>query len=125
MRRSLEFMLDLEGFDVESFADGEDLLRRSTLSPCACIIVDLRLPGRDGLALILELRSRRFAGPAILITSYPQRDTWRRAAAMAVSLVEKPLLDDRLVQEVRRLVAGPGRNGGGCAAQGGLPNCPA
>lgn len=116
VRRSLEFSLDLEGFRVESFVDGDELLRRWQAGPCACLIVDLKLPRRDGLALIDELRRRRVTSPAILITSHPAPDTFRRAKAMSVSLVEKPLVDDRLMQEVRRLLAMAVATGGDAAS---------
>ncbi|MFD2239117.1 response regulator transcription factor [Aureimonas populi] len=104
VRRSLEFVLDLEGYAVESFADGGEVLRRSGVEGCGCLIVDFKLPDCDGLTLIDRLRRYRAAMPAILITSGPRAEVRGRAAAMGVVVIEKPFLENQLMDEVNRLL---------------------
>lgn len=103
LRRSLEFVLDLEGFVVVSFADGRTVRHHGGLAECDCLVVDLKLPDCDGLSLIHDMRSAR-AIPAILITTYPKPSERGRAQAMDVVLIEKPLLGSHFLDEVRRLV---------------------
>ncbi|WP_185984792.1 response regulator [Aureimonas mangrovi] len=102
VRRSLEFVLELEGFLVVSFPSGGAALGHRGRQGCDCLVVDLRLPDCDGLNLI-ELLQARSPTPAILITTCPKPAERRRAQAMDVVLVEKPLLGNRFVNELKRL----------------------
>jgi len=104
LRGALAFALGTEGFTVETFACAEDLLA----SPVAgdCMVVDLKMPGLDGLALIGELRLRGNLTPAILITTNPDARSRRAARAAAVEIVEKPLLTGELRRRIDELVAG-------------------
>lgn len=60
--------LALEGYEVEAAADGEDALARALSSRIDLAILDVALPGRDGLDVCLELRKGGFEGPVILVT---------------------------------------------------------
>ncbi len=62
------------------------------------------LPGASGLELLQKLRARNRLVPAILITSHPQPLVLELAAALEAIVVEKPLLSDDLIDEVRRAV---------------------
>lgn len=104
VRRSLEFVLDLEGYAVESFSGGNDILQRTPAAICGCLVVDFKLPDCDGLTLIGRLRDRHPAVPAILITSHPRLAVEGRARSMGVVVVEKPLLGNQLVEEIQRLL---------------------
>jgi len=107
VRDALAFALDLEGFAVETYDSGEALLLRDpTRAPAACLVLDERLPGVSGLATLAQLRERRLASPAILITTHPGpflRETARKAG---VPIVEKPLLSDTLVAAIEAAIAG-------------------
>jgi FixJ family two-component response regulator len=82
-----------------------DLLNERTLSDCICLVVDQKMPGIAGLDLIAELRDRDVTAPAILITSYPNAGLARRAAGVNVPIVEKPLLNDALLDLIRNACA--------------------
>ncbi len=101
VRASLAFSLELEGFLIETFDCAEELAGRSNLPDHACLVLDYRLPGMDGLALLKVLRHRGIDLPAILITSAPSRDLRSRAAEVGAEVVEKPLLCDALTAAVR------------------------
>jgi FixJ family two-component response regulator len=102
---SLKFSLEIEGFVVRFYESGMDLLNERTLSDCICLVVDQKMPGIAGLDLIAELRDRDVTAPAILITSYPNAGLARRAAGVNVPIVEKPLLNDALLDLIRNACA--------------------
>lgn len=102
---SLKFSLEIEGFIVRLYESGTELLSDHTLADCSCLVVDERMPGIAGLDLIAELRDRDVAAPAILITSYLNAGLARRAAEVNVPIVEKPLLNDTLLDLVRNACA--------------------
>lgn len=104
VRNSLKFTLEIEGFDVRIFADGQELLGNMPLSPCDCLVVDQNLPQMNGLALVAELRRRNSKVPAILITTHPSDAVRRQAAAAGVPIVEKPLLNSLLFDAIRRVM---------------------
>jgi two-component system, LuxR family, response regulator FixJ len=102
---SLTFSLEIEGFKVHGYATGEELLNADNFADCDCFVVDQKLPGMNGPALIARLRDRHIDAPAILITSHP--DSWLRKQAenAGVWIVEKPLLGNNLldrIHDVRR-----------------------
>lgn len=106
VRSSIAFALEVEGFEVGAFASAEALLAGDAVPPHACIVLDQRLPGMDGLALLASLRARGDRAPAIVITSNPSQRLRERVAEAAAQLVEKPLLCDALVAAVRKVVSG-------------------
>jgi two-component system, LuxR family, response regulator FixJ len=102
---SLTFSLEIEGFKVHGYATGEELLSADNFSDCDCFVVDQKLPGMSGLALIAMLRDRHIDAPAILITSHPSSWLRKRAENAGVWIVEKPLLGNNLldrIHDVRR-----------------------
>lgn len=98
---SLKFSLELEGFTVRTFRNGADLLRDGNWHDCNCFVIDQRMPGMSGMDLIAKLRERKVATPAILIISQPSDALSARAAAVAVPIVEKPFLNNMLVERIR------------------------
>ena len=104
VRRALAFALDLEGFDVETFATGEALLLRERPQGRGCLVLDERLPGASGLDTLRELRAREIDLPAILVTSHP-KPSFRQAAAVAgAPILEKPLEGATLIRAIHELL---------------------
>lgn len=101
--RSLQFAFEVEGFEVRAFASGEALLDQPAAAIEGCLVLDYQLGGIDGLALLERLRVAGCRQPAVLITT-PNDGIMDRAAWAGVAIVEKPLLCDSLVGEVRRLL---------------------
>jgi len=102
---SLKFSLEIEGYAVSLFPDGGALLEQRRLPRVDCLVVDYNLPHMTGLEVIGQLRERRVHAPAILITSNPNRNLLDRAAVAGARVVEKPLLDDVLIESIRDIVA--------------------
>lgn len=105
LAHSVKFAFELDGFDVRTFSDGLQLLRTGSLPGKGCLVLDLNLPGPDGLEVLSRLRAGGVSIPAILITSNPTRALRARAAAAGVPIVEKPLLGEALLESVKRACA--------------------
>lgn len=107
---SLEFALRAEGYRVHGCAGPLAALAPMAESP-ACMVIDYRLPDMDGVELALRLRRKGYAGPLILITSNPDARCRAKAARCGAVIIEKPLLDDELINQIRRLLQGEPRAG--------------
>jgi two-component system, LuxR family, response regulator FixJ len=115
VRHALKFSLEIEGFSVRAYGSAQELLEDvllddarlddGMLADCACLVVDQNMPVINGLELIARLRGRAIAVPAILITTRPSATLRARAADAGVPIVEKPLLGNTLVDEIRARVA--------------------
>jgi FixJ family two-component response regulator len=102
VRGALKFALELEGYQVRTYGDPEALLA-DTLPERACLVVDYRMPGLDGLSMISRLRARLVDLPVILIVSEALNPGLRlQAGRMGVQdVLEKPLSDGMLLDSIR------------------------
>ncbi len=106
---SLRFLLETEGFDVKTFANGPALLAASPPGPGDCLVVDYRMAGMNGLELVLRLRDRAVSTPVVLVTV--DEGAAARAAGCGVRhVVMKPHIDESLVTHIQTAVR---ENGGG------------
>ncbi|HEU4786605.1 MAG TPA: sigma-54 dependent transcriptional regulator, partial [Gemmatimonadaceae bacterium] len=102
VRSSLAGVLGDEGYDVESVATGEACLDRLARAPVDIVILDVWLPGMDGLATLEKLRDRRVDTEIIIISGHGNIESAVRAIKMgAFDFVEKPLSLEKTVLVVR------------------------
>jgi FixJ family two-component response regulator len=101
VRNALKFSLEIEGFEVRTYASGIDLLDAHDACGGGCLVIDQKMPEMTGLDLIATLRHRLISAPAILITSHPNALVRKRAAEAHVPIIEKPLLGNALVDRIR------------------------
>lgn len=101
---SLEFSLQVEGFEVKTYASGDELLLADWMPTRGCFIIDYLLPGINGLDLAISLREKGMSLPVILITTHPNRLLRQSAAAEGIEIVEKPLLGNLLSERIRAAV---------------------
>ena len=66
---SLRRGLEAEGYEVTTASSGEQGLALATSEKVDAIVLDLMLPGYDGLAILRELRSRGFTMPILVLTA--------------------------------------------------------
>jgi two-component system response regulator FixJ len=104
VRNSLKFSLEIDGFVVRTYGNAEALLNEAELSQFSCLVVDQNMPGTSGLDLVAKLRHRQLLVPVILITSHPPKVLIARADEAGVSIVEKPLLGNALLDRIRDMV---------------------
>ena len=108
VRRSMQLLFQGQGFDVRAYPSGEALLADRKSSDPACMIVDYKLGGLDGITLLQTLRERGWSGSAVLVTGFPTNDLAKRASdAGYAMLFEKPLRERSLIEAVRRLAMWP------------------
>jgi DNA-binding response OmpR family regulator len=67
--RSLERGLRGEGYDVVAAATGEEGFQQAAAQPFDCVVLDLLLPGRDGLQVLADLRQTRNKVPVLILTA--------------------------------------------------------
>jgi two-component system response regulator FixJ len=108
IRRSAGFMLKTSGFRVRTYESGDALLKDvSNLEP-GCILLDIRMPGMDGLQVQQALKDRGVPLPVVIMTGHG--DVTLAVQAMkagAVDFIEKPfekaVLLDAIDQSFERL----------------------
>lgn len=101
VRRSLDFLLRTSGFRVERWADGESFLKGAKRDQPACVLLDIRMPGMDGLHVQEEMARRGLNLPVIVLTGHGDVATAVRAMqAGAVDFLEKPFERERLLQAI-------------------------
>ena len=101
VRESLKFALEVEGFLVRTYAGGDALLAQAGLLSAACILLDFRMPGMDGLSVLRQLVARGSTVPVILMTVHATRSLRHQAAAAGVRhVLEKPLFNGDLMDAI-------------------------
>lgn len=102
VRDSLGLLLGLNGFHTRSFASADDFLLVCESGWSGCLLLDIRMPGTDGLALQTILREREIGLPIIFMTAYGDVATVRTALKSgAVDYLEKPVDPDAMLATVR------------------------
>ena len=90
------------GFACEAFEAAEDYLRSDAANRTACLILDVRMPGLNGLELQRLMADQGRAVPIIFITSYPNERVRRRAiGAGAICYLSKPYSEKELLDCIR------------------------
>lgn len=101
VRDSLLLLLRLRGYAPSGYESAEDFLQLDALLRPACALVDVRLPGIDGLALQRRLKERHPGLPVIVITGHGDVATARSALRDgAVDFLEKPIDEHELLDAV-------------------------
>ena len=102
VRSALSGVLRDEGYGVEAVSSGEACLERVTRGAVDLIVLDVWLPGMDGLATLARLRERQVDAQVVLISGHGNIESAVRAIKMgAFDFVEKPLSLDKTVLVVR------------------------
>ena len=107
IRRPLEFILREEGYQPATAADADEGLRAVEACPPDLILLDVMMPGKDGLTWCAELKGDpRYAGiPIILLSARGQEGDRERALALgAADLLTKPYSPHELKRRVRELL---------------------
>ena len=102
VRSSLSGVLRDEGYSVEAVSSGEACHDRVTRSPVDLIVLDVWMPGMDGLATLARMRERHVDAQVVLISGHGNIESAVKAIKLgAFDFVEKPLSLDKTVLVVR------------------------
>lgn len=103
IRESLSLLLSSAGYGIKTFASAKEFLESVHSTPgCACLVLDVKMPGLSGLDLQKELKSRNIIIPIIFITGHG--DIPMSVQAMkkgAVDFLPKPFDDDDFLDAVK------------------------
>ena len=100
--RTTTFLIESFGLRAAAFKSAEDFLKSDLLADTSCLIVDIRMPGMNGLELQRELAAADCHIPIIFTTAYSDKASRDRAMqAGAVAYLSKPFRDEQLLQTVR------------------------
>jgi len=102
IRRMLRMILEGEGYQVEDFESAELLLERLAKGPAETIMLDVRLPGIDGLSALEKIRTDYPENNVIMISGHANLNDAVRATKLgAFDFLEKPLDRERILVSVR------------------------
>ena len=91
MREALVDYFSGEGHKVDMASDGDNALERINFNNYDVMIVDLRLPGRDGLSVLDEIKAKNPEAKVIIITAYPSVESEKEAMNKgAIEYLQKP-----------------------------------
>jgi DNA-binding NtrC family response regulator len=106
IRESLETLLELEGYSVETAGTGQQGLYRIGQRTFDLILLDLALPDRNGMDILAELRSQDPNLSVMMITAYGTVENAVKAIQSgAVNFVQKPWDNEKLLADVRAAIA--------------------
>ena len=98
IRRSVGFMLKTSGHRVESYESGAELLQHAGKLGDGCVLLDIRMPGMDGLEVQQALQDKGVTLPVIIMTGHGDVALAVKAMkAGAVDFIEKPFEKDALL----------------------------
>ena len=104
VRESLELLIKSAGWRPETFASGQDFLVRPRVTVPCCLLLDITLPGFNGLEVQRQL-AERTEMPIIFITGHGDIPTSVQAMkAGAVEFLTKPFSDDVLLEAIRAAI---------------------
>lgn len=105
VRDSLMLMIEQEGIAVKTFNSGDDFLAAYQPECLGCAIVDIRMPGMDGMQLQDELCQRNILLPIVFLTGHGDIPLSVKAVkAGAVDFLTKPVTRESLLASVRSAI---------------------
>jgi two-component system response regulator FixJ len=112
VRRSVSFMLKTSGYEVRSYASGAELLKEAKSLDVGCILLDIRMPGMDGLEVQQALKEAGVSLPVIIMTGHGDVPLSVKAMkAGAIDFIEKPFEKGTLLSALEQGLAVLQRSG--------------
>src|SRR5580698_3864376 len=97
VRLNLRTALETEGYEVVEASSGQEGLRSLAEDPFALAILDIRMPGMDGLELLAKMRENDIRVPAMIVTAYSDVPNAVKAMKLgAIDFLQKPLRPEDL-----------------------------
>ena len=106
IRDSLETLLELEGFEVQTAVDGGEGLAALARRSYDLVLLDLMLPDRSGLEVLEEIRETDASTPVVMLTAFGSVETAVKAVRLgADDFITKPWNNDKLVLGLDQTIA--------------------
>jgi DNA-binding NtrC family response regulator len=105
IRESLQTLLEIEGYEVETASDGAEGLARLADRPFDLVLLDFALPERNGIEILQDIRERDSELAVIMITAYGTVENAVNAMqAGATNFIQKPWDNEKLLADIRTAV---------------------
>lgn len=106
VRESIRDWLRDAGYQVETAESGEQALELIERQDFSVMVIDVRLPGKTGIAVLKEVKGLKPQIKSIIITAYPSADLAAEAMKLgAVDYLIKPIVPDDLEGLIRETIA--------------------
>jgi len=106
--RSMERLLRLAGLRAKAFTSAEEFLRSGCAAETSCLILDMRMPGMDGLELQRRLRESADWFPIIFLSARAsEEEEWQALLSGAASFLRKPISKEALLRTIITAVKKP------------------
>ena len=103
VRRALCRLCESAGYEAKSFASAEAFLDTANGGETSCLILDVHLPGRNGLQLQSDLKAAKRCLPIIFVTAHEDEEAKTQALDQgAVEFLRKPLDTERLLDVIEQ-----------------------
>jgi len=111
VRRSTRRLLLCSGLRAEAFASADEFLRSGRVEQTDCLLLDIRMPGMDGLALQQHLVGTGQRMPIVFLSARASEEEENRAwQAGAVDFLRKPVSTEQLLQAIHAALRHPNHN---------------
>lgn len=106
VRNGLRRLMDVAGLVAETFASAEAFLASRSMPATTCLILDVHMPGMDGLELQRRLRAANWKIPIIFISAHGEEMRARALEGGAVAYFAKPFSTEALLEAIDAARAG-------------------
>jgi two-component system nitrogen regulation response regulator NtrX len=105
IRRTLSMVLEGEGYEVETFESAEEFIPRLPQGRIDVLLLDVRLPGIDGIELLQKVKDEQPNLPVLMISGHASiEDAVKAMAIGAADFMEKPLSRETVLARVKKAV---------------------
>src|SRR5581483_6110146 len=105
IRESLQTLLEIEGYEVDTAVDGTEGLAQMAARPYDLVLLDFALPDRNGIEILHDIRDRDVETSVIMITAYGTVENAVNAMqAGATNFIQKPWDNEKLLADVRSAI---------------------
>ena len=102
IREAIQSLLRSVGFRVKTFASAEQFLQSDQIENTACLILDVRMPGMNGLELQRRLMATQCGIPIVFVTAHGDEEARSRALQEgAVEFLLKPFSEEALLNAIQ------------------------
>ena len=110
VRQSTDRLIRSFGYRTQVFGSGPEFLRSGAAEHAACVLLDVRMPGMDGLDVQRSLVERGARIPVVFLTGRASDEEERRArSAGAAEFLRKPVRQESLRAAIESVVQAPAR----------------
>ena len=102
---SCRLVLGAEGFEVLAAISADEAIKTIANEKPSLLLIDVKMPGRDGMYLMREVKERWPDIPVIVMSGYATRETIAEAAEIgAASFIAKPFTPEELLKTVQKVI---------------------